>query len=378
MGWTLNDIKKRILFYKRKLKSELNPFKRKDIKETISSLEGIIEYFNEEYEDPSISFKEVYKLDKNFIKHYHKLNPYVLDFCDTFSEEEIDFITELSTDTTITGTKIMTVTKEFYESIKDERFYKHFSDMYAKSDFYVNFKPATEANTREDTAITFNVYNSPEVFYYVKYSRNINDYLALVHEYAHGISCRMYDLNTIDFGKYPFNETDAIFFEMVLNDGLAKNEKHEIDSLVIDIDRFFDYALNAVLIEAKLNLYTLIDHNHNLTKKDIISYLKNEERLEKDSINEVLHRPMYKMFNYTMSYLVAIELFLLYRVDPKMALDALYEFINLRGKSSLEHLDMLKNKFGIVPGANTHVYFQELKARVEGMKNDKKVQYTIK
>ena len=90
-----------------------------------------------------------------------------MDFSDTFSEEEIDFITELSTDTTITGDKIMTVTKEFYDSIKDERFLEHFSDMYAKSDFYVNFKPATEDNTREDTAITFNVYNTPEVFYYV-------------------------------------------------------------------------------------------------------------------------------------------------------------------------------------------------------------------
>lgn len=378
MAWTLNDIKMRIVYYKRKLRKELNPAKRKDIKETISSLVGIIEYFDEELEDYSIPFKEVFKLDKNFIKHYHKLNPYVLEFCDTFSEEEIDFITSLSTDPTITGTKIMTVTKEFYDSINDERFHEHFSDMYAKSDFYVNFKPATEANTREDTAITFNVYNSPEVFYYVKYSKNINDYLAVVHEYAHGISCRMYDLNTIDFGKYPFNETDAIFFEMVLCDRLGKDEKHEIDALVIDIDRFFDYALNAVLIEAKLNLYTLIDHNKDLTKQDIINYLKKEERLEKDSIHEVLHKPMYKMFNYAMSYLVAIELFLLYRVDSKMALDALYDFINLRGKSSIEHLELLKNKYGIVPGANTHVYFQELKDRVEGMKNDKKVQYTIK
>ena len=378
MGWTINDINKRIIFYKKKLKKELNPLKRKNIKETIFSLEGIIEYFNDELEDSSISFKEVCKYDRNFISHYYKLNPYVLEFCDNFSEEEIDFITELSTDTTINGTKIMTVTKEFYDSIKDDRFHQHFSDMYAKSDFYVNFKPATEDNTREDTAITFNVFNSPEVFYYVKYSRNINDYLALVHEYAHGISCRMYDLNTIDFGKYPFNETDALFFEMVLNDRLGKEEKYEIDSLVIDIDRFFDYALNAVLIESKLNLYTLMEHNKKLTRQDIINYLKNEERLEKDSIQEVLHKPMYKMFNYAMSYLVAIELFLLYRVDPKMALDALYEFVNLRGKSSIEHIDMLRNKYGIIPGANTHVYFQELKDRVEGMKNDKKVQYTIK
>lgn len=378
MGWTINDINKRIIFYKKKLKKELNPLKRKNIKETIFSLEGIIEYFNDELEDSSISFKEVCKHDRNFISHYYKLNPYVLEFCDNFSEEEIDFITELSTDTTINGTKIMTVTKEFYDSIKDDRFHQHFSDMYAKSDFYVNFKPATEDNTREDTAITFNVFNSPEVFYYVKYSRNINDYLALVHEYAHGISCRMYDLNTIDFGKYPFNETDALFFEMVLNDRLGKEEKYEIDSLVIDIDRFFDYALNAVLIESKLNLYTLMEHNKKLTRQDIINYLKNEERLEKDSIQEVLHKPMYKMFNYAMSYLVAIELFLLYRVDPKMALDALYEFVNLRGKSSIEHIDILRNKYGIIPGANTHVYFQELKDRVEGMKNDKKVQYTIK
>lgn len=378
MSWNLNDIRKRIVFYKSKLKREINPLKRKDLKETIFSLEGIIEYFENETQDSSIPFKETRKLDKQFIKYYHKLNPYIIDFSDNFSEEELEFITTLFVDKTITGTKIMTVTKEFYDSIKDERFHKHFEEMHAKSDFYIKFRPATKLNTKDETAITFNVYKTPEVFFYVKYSRNINDYLALVHEYAHGISCRMYDLNTIDFGKYPFNETDAIFFEMILNDRLGKQEQYEIDSLVVDIDRFFDYALNAVLISAKLELYSFMEHNPNLSPQEIIHFLKKEQRLEADSAHEVLHKPIYEMFNYAMSYLVAIELFLLYRVDEQKALDALYEFINLRGKSSIEHLDLLKNKYGIVPGTNTHVYYQELKSRVEVMKNEKKVQYTIK
>lgn len=378
MGWTLKDIEKRIAYYKSRLKQEKNPFKRKNIKETITSLEGIIEYFEDENDYSLPSFKEVMVTDKHFIKHYHKLNPYVLDFCDRFSEESLDFITSLNRNKNITPTRIMTVTKEFYDGIKDRRFTDLFDDMYEKHRFYVNFRPATKQNTRNNTAITFNIFNSPEVFLLVNYSKNINDYLAMIHEYAHAISCRIYKYNSVDFGKYPFNETDAIFFEMVANEKLSKNSEHEIDALVVDIDRFFDYALNAVIIQAKLELYSLLEHNPRMKRSDIIKFLKEELRLEQDTINDVLHQEMYKMFSYSMSYLVAIELFLLYRVDEQKALDALYDLICLSGKSSIDHLNLLKNKYGIVPGANTHIYYQELKDRVEGMKNDKKVQYTIK
>lgn len=378
MGWTLKDIEKRIAYYKSRLKQEKNPFKRKNIKETITSLEGIIEYFEDENDYSLPSFKEVMVTDKHFIKHYHKLNPYVLDFCDRFSEESLDFITSLNRNKDITPTRIMTVTKDFYDGIKDRRFTDLFDDMYEKHRFYVNFRPATKQNTRNNTAITFNIFNSPEVFLLVNYSKNINDYLAMIHEYAHAISCRIYKYNSVDFGKYPFNETDAIFFEMVANEKLSKNSEYEIDALVVDIDRFFDYALNAVIIQAKLELYSLLEHNPRMKRSDIIKFLKEELRLEQDTINDVLHQEMYKMFSYSMSYLVAIELFLLYRVDEQKALDALYDLICLSGKSSIDHLNLLKNKYGIVPGANTHIYYQELKDRVEGMKNDKKVQYTIK
>ena len=378
MAWTLKDIEKRIFVFKAKLKKELNPIKRRNIKETISSLEGIIEYFEAECDYSLPSFKEVMVTDKHWIKNFHKLNPYILDFADTFSDEEVDFITDLNEFETINPTNIMTVTKDFYDSIKDTRFTDHFLDMYAKHDFYVNFRPATKENTMDNTAITFNVFNSPEIFLLVNYSKNINDYLAMIHEYAHAISCRIYKYNSVDFGKFPFNETDAIFFEMVANEQLGKNEDYEIDSLVIDLDRFFDYASYAVIIQSKLELYSLLELNRKVKKEEILSFLKDDMRLDEGDVKDVLHREIYKMFPYAMSYLVAIELFLLYRVDEKMALDALYDFISLDGKSSIDHLNLLKDKYGIAPGANTHVYFQELKDRVEGLKNDKKVQYTIK
>ena len=201
MGWTLKDIEKRIAYFKSKLKKERNPHKRYEIKETLSSLTGIIEYFEDETEYSLPTFKEVREVDKNFIHHYHKLNPYILNFADTFSDETIDFITNLNKDKSINGSKIMTVTKDLFDSIKDDRFTKPFMDMYVKNRFYVNFRPATKHNTKDNTAITFNIFNSPEVFLLVNYSKNINDYLAMIHEYSHAISCRMYKYNYISRWK---------------------------------------------------------------------------------------------------------------------------------------------------------------------------------
>lgn len=378
MAWSLDDIKKRILKYKLALLKEKDFSRKELLKETINSLEGVIKYFHTELSNRHQTFREVYRTDKNLIDSYYKLNPLILNFCDNFSDEEIDFIDTLNTNKNINSTDIMNVVKDFFDSIQDPRFKYIFDSLYSNHEFYTKFRPATKQNTKNNTGITFNIFNTPEVFFLINYSRNINDYLATTHEYAHGISFKLNEYNSIDFGKYPFNETDAIFFEMLMNEKLSKKKEYEIDALVTDIDRFYDYALDSVLIQSKIELHSLLEHNSKLRKSDIYDFLLNEQRLDTETARDVLYKEMYCSYNYVISYLTAIELLFLYRSDSKKALDALFDLITLKDSSSIEHLDMLRNKYGILIGANTHLYFNEIKNRVEEMKHDKKVQYTIK
>ena len=180
-------------------------------------------------------------MDDEFISHYYKLNHIICDFADRFSYCKLPFKKYCTVDRRIKRDKILTVTKDFYMSIKDERFTTPFLDLYSKNRKYVNFRPTTKENSKINDAITFQVYNTPEVFMSINELNTIQDYLATVHEYSHAVAFRINKDHAIDFGKYPFTEVDSIFFEMLCNESLQQTNKS--DALVADIDRFFDYAL---------------------------------------------------------------------------------------------------------------------------------------
>ena len=113
--------------------------------------------------------------------------------------------------------------------------------------------------------------------------------------------------------------------------------------------------------------------NKGLKMKDIKRFLSKDLDLPYDAIDDVLHKYIYEMYNYVISYLVAIELLLMYKKQPQKALDALYELVSLSELSSLEYLALLKDKYEIVPGENTQIYYDSLVSRKRGLQYAKKI-----
>ncbi len=275
--------------------------------------------------------------------------------------------------------KVCSVTKDVYDTIKDERFTTPFLELFKQRFHYLNYVKKPRVTSHGNEAVTLPVYTTRDVYIHMYKSGDIHDYLASIHEYGHAITALINQDFRFEYGKSLFIETDGIFFEMIGNDYLGDNEVDKEQSLVADIDRFYDFVYYAVVIQTKLKLHNDFNNLRKATEDEMLDYIHNKARLQdEDSIDEILHTPISDIYHYVTSYLMAIELYMLYKNDPDKALKALYELITFDSESNQNTMDMLKDKYGIVVGEHVHDYYLSLIKRVEEVQNGKGIQHTLK
>lgn len=376
MAWNFNYLLKKLHYYKKLRKNETDVDKQLKLEETIGSIEEVFDYLFSSVIPQRQSYKTVYEMDTEFQKEYCDLNPFIFDFLDRFENEEITYEVDFSKIPGLNRNKILSITADFYREIRDERFVEPSRKLNLRSDELVRFKKSkiTDANAN-DAAITLQIYNTEDILMLIKSDKTIQDIISTIHEYAHSIAFLINQDHSTELGKFPYVEVDSIFFEMLGTEYAGSVLNMPTQALNIDIDRFYDYLLSALIIVSKLNVHTMINDGK-LNKKDIINYLKIEENLDDDEIKSVLYRPMSDYYHYVISYLTAIELYIIYQDFPEAALDALHEIITSKDMKATDYLKMLYDNYGIVLGQNTHVYFDILKNRIDVLMNGKQIQYT--
>lgn len=381
MGWSIKDIKKRIFDLEQRKNSVKNPDKRFKIDQTINSLYEIIDYINSESIDTPLSVKRIVKDDRRFINGIYGFTDMVDSFATDYQDKEkiINFKPKYKPIPTLSKDVVCTVTKDFYETLKDERFTSPFMELYSKRGPLLNYIKKPKVTYHGNEAVALPVYHTRDVYIQMYKSGDIHDFLACIHEYGHSIAALINQDFRIDYAKSLFIETDGIFFEMLGNDYLSRNGINKEQTLVADIDRFYDYVYFAVVIQTKLNMHNDFNNLRKATEEEMLKYIKEEARLkDKDSIKDILHTPMNDIYHYVTSYLVALELYWLYKSNPRKALDILYELITMDSNGNQDVINMLSNKHGIKLGEHARDYYLSLVERVIEVENDKEVQHTIK
>ena len=379
MAWSEKDIKRRISLLKKKLKYTANETDKEKISQTISSLYDILDYFKSEIFEFKYSLKFIINQDKEFIQKMKLFNPFILEFADKYSMNSpvLDYETDLKINTT--EESILKLTKDFYESIKDDRFNIPFKELYSKKNTLVNFRKKLFFKKQENEAVSFGIYNTKDVYLLINKLGLFSDYLASIHEYGHGISFLINQDFSIDDSKHLFIESDAIFFELLGNDYIGNYENLKTKALTSDIERFYDYVYYAVVIQCKIGLHTYFNNLDNVSKHDIINYLNNHMQIEdEDIINSVLREPMENIYRYVISYLLAIELYYSYKDDSKKALNALYKLISMDCNCVEDFLAILRNEYEIELGKNIYSYYSSLINRVKEVQNDQDIQHRLK
>ena len=78
--------------------------------------------------------------------------------------------------------------------------------------------------------------------------------------------------------------------------------------------------------------------------------------------------------HYVISYLTAIELYLIYQGCPEVAIDLLYKIITAEKNSSKEYLDYII-ELGLEPGKNFDTYLSLLFERAKDVGDEKSLRY---
>lgn len=381
MAWTIKDIKKRIFDLETRKKSIKNPNKLFQIDQTIASLYEIIDYMSSEVIDSKYSIKRIVNDDRKYINAHLPYTSMVDGFATSYQDKEtiIEFKPDYVQIADMSKDKVCSVTKDVYDTIKDERFTTPFLELFKSRFHYLNYVKKPKVTSHGNEAVTLPVYNTRDVYIHMYRSGDIHDFLASIHEYGHAITALINQDFRFEYGKSLFIETDGIFFEMIGNDYLGDNEVDKEQSLVADIDRFYDFVYYAVVIQTKLNMHNDFNNLRKATEDQMLDYIHNKARLQdEDSIDEILHTPISEIYHYVTSYLMAIELYMLYKNDPNKALSALHDLITFDSNSNQETMDMLKDKYGIVVSEHVHEYYLSLIKRVEEVQNGKGIQHTIK
>ncbi len=221
---------------------------------------------------------------------------------------------------------------------------------------------------------TYSIYNTDIVFFEIGFCHTAQDYVSAIHEFGHGISCNLNNNRMYNFGAYCFIEVDSLFFEMLGNEYAGEVLNRQKDAFDVSIIVLRDYLYTSKLLSLKLDAYSTLDRITINDKRLFRKYLKKEVGLDKIAVDDMVTISFRENMHYIISYLTAIELYLMYQSDPTRALDILFQIINEKNEDNKIYLENVR-KLGIEPGKNFECYINILLEKAKGVNDEKSLRY---
>lgn len=267
--------------------------------------------------------------------------------------------------------KIISISNQFYEQFKGI-----FSETY--NNMASNFKNTIHMRRITGSTITagqtYSVYKTPITFFELGYNHTIQDYVSAIHEFGHGISCNLNPEAMWDFGKYCFIEVDSLFFELLGTDYLGEKLNRKKDAFDINMHVLKDYIYSAMLISTKLNMYSECDRYDLNNKRFVKQYLSKDVGLNNLGVSDVMNTWVRDYMHYIISYLTAIELYLIYQTNSDKALDLLFNIIKTSKDNNKAYLEYIIS-LGLEPGKNFDNYLHLLFEKAKEVKDEKSIRY---
>lgn len=347
MAWsiyTLLDLKDRL---NRMLEKAEDPKFRQKIRNDISELEcRLMDYDDNDYEDTKL-IEQYYDL-KELYGDFKHLWPMFSEF-DTFANSH--YAPELLiVNNAMSKKDLLDLTHDFYKYNFDKPIF-HF--------FMQHFK-------MRKSHLIFN--NNPDIGYqglsipitslnqnYIEINRlnNIEDLFALVHEYMHAIYYSMNrDYNTV---SSDFIELSPMFAELVAADYFRKVLKND-NVTAQKAKNYFIYSYQINNICNLIKLFSIEDEEGPFERnKDLYSGAKKLDII-KPQVLELLKQDQYEE---CASYIMAIELYNLYKNDREQAIKTFKKIIFLQKDDTLDYYKELQ-RLGIHPNEHLKEFYDRL------------------
>ncbi len=374
--WDINYLKKLKKQYEILVEVTNDPMQSLQYQSTLNSILCVIDRYYEMIRKQRFtpvnyeisSFGDMIHSDSHIIDKYGYSCPYIRLLND-YNTRLIINPTELSKVDTTIG-KVLRTSKDFYG-----QFNGVFNDSY--STLAKNFKHTLHFKKIGDAAKefgqTYSIYKTDITFFEIGYNYTAQDYISAIHEFGHGISCSLNSEAMWDIEKYCLIEVDSLFFELLGIDYIGKNLNLQKDSFNINIECLNDYLYSAQLICTKLDMYNALTYKELTSKRTVKKYLSGVG-CDKYGTTDILNTYIRDIMHYIISYLTAIELYLIYQSFPDKALDLLFKIIMQEERSNQEYLGFIK-KLGLEPGKHFDSYIEILMDKAKELKDGKSLRY---
>lgn len=380
-SWNIDDLQKLLRKYKRKAQTTSDVNLQLEYESTVNNILDVIDYYNDMTSTSSFyiprSFtvernlhREIVKDDIGKIRLYSSYFPLIKEFRDEMDGTNVTFQDNLQRIKT-TQSGIVTVTSEFYHQFKGI-----FSDTYDTLASTFRDRLYFRKPTREERygGNTYSIYGTSEVFIDSVKANSVQDYVSLIHESSHGITCKLNQGIMWDWNKYCLIEVDSLFFEMIGTGFAAKLNHVENDGVKTKIATFKDHLYSADIICSKMEMYEKLSNRELENKRRVSSFYKQEIGYDKRLTADAMYSRIQEYMHYVISYLIAIELYMIFIQDQDKALDLLYKIIMFKSLDNKGYLDNVR-KLGINPGENVKRYYELLLKEEGELNHGKKLQY---
>ena len=343
-SWNINDLKDRFNYYKNLLKRTKSSEEKDNIVKAILSYKYFIDDYYKKYPKPS--FSSIVKQDRNFFEEAPitttvlvNANNYILSNGINLKDNIVNI--------NISKDKILTTTRDFYENIGGI-FFEKYQEYYDRGSIYINFTSFQNKNIggnilrpEGETAAYININTFHSLF----------DIATSVHEHAHAIGA---SINEVHLKDPLINELESIFFELLYLDSIDKTE-YDFDNIKSTKEAslsMYHRDLNSVDAKYISTLQGLSDRNK------IISVIRDKYDIEDEFLDDILLDSMQSFSTYSLSYLIAIELFLLYKKNNYAALNILEQLIKNNKFEENILFDILES-YRITPGKNLKSFYKQ-------------------
>ena len=194
-------------------------------------------------------------------------------------------------------------------------------------------------NLRFSNERSYNFYLPGQDYSYINIQKTdtIEVFTDLAHEYGHSIADMMkYRMYAEDKDLYPFIELPPIFFQFAIGDWLSES-RESLDNLVNDelvvMARTCGNYANYITYLNKY-LTTLNDKGRKVPTKyaDFVRGMVRALNITKPEVKTSFDKSKKEQYIYVIPYLTALELYYIYKEDPKEALKLLKEIIMVEQK----------------------------------------------
>ena len=263
-----------------------------------------------------------------------------------------DFIPNFTKDDTILSKReIIDLLHDFFKNGTNKEIYELFCKIYKDSKKNIHFVECPEVSYSGET-LYLEYYKRTYIQVFKRYG--FDDLTTFAHEFGHAIEFNMNFHNNLLTELNLYIEIVSIFFELICNEYFIKG-KYQRPAIINGYSMLDEHLENANNLNAEFilldNLSSSVGRSMLVKNIDVLV-----ENLTKEDIDNIMCLRPGRDYIYVFAFLVATNLFMIYKLDRDKAFYLVNKIINLSGELSCEEYFHELEKLELLDASKTQDY----------------------